>query len=156
MASSSSIGHSVSRSYDDPSLSGNASGLGDFGADLLWKNVDGVDLGSEDAVADDGGNHRGPRLPASSRRRLSVTVEHEFRKNVLADASFTYTHQDYQNLGRVDDIYGFNIEGKYLLTRNLVTSLNVGYTSKVSNALGDSELSPYNQAIVALRLRLQY
>ena len=87
---------------------------------------------------------------------VSVSLEHEFRKNILADINFNYAHQDYQDLGRVDDIYGFNIEGKYLLTRNLVTSLDVGYTSKVSNAIGDFQLSPYNQAIVALRLRLQY
>jgi len=142
----------LQQSFDDPAFH-NAGGLG-FGADLLW-NVDGLTSvrGSlsrsiEETIV----------TTASSfiQTALSVSVEHEFRKNFLADAGFTYTHQDYQNLGRVDDIYGFNIEGKYLLTRNLVTSLNVGYTSKVSNALGDMELSPYNQAIVALRLRLQY
>ncbi len=142
----------LDQSFDDPNFT-NAGGLG-FGAKLLW-NVDGVtsvhaNLGRsvEETIV----------TQASSfiQTALSVGVEHEFRKNILAVANFSYTHQDYQHFGRVDDIYGFNIEGRYLLTRNLATSFNVGYTSKVSNAIGDLQLSPYNQAIVALRLRLQY
>lgn len=142
----------LQQSFDDPRFS-NAGGVG-FGADLLW-NVDGLTSvrGSlsrsvEETIV----------IQASSflQTALSVSVEHEFRKNILGVASFTYTNQDYQDFGRVDDIYGFNIEGKYLLTRNLVTSLNVGYTSKVSNAIGISQLAEYNQALVALRLRLQF
>jgi hypothetical protein len=142
----------LQQNFADPSFT-NAGGLG-FGADLLW-NVDGVtsvrgtlSRTVEETIV----------TTASSfiQTALSVSLEHEFRKNLLADVNFNYAHQDYQDLGRVDDIYGFNIEGRYLLTRNLVTSLNVGYTSKVSNAIGDQQLSPYNQAIVALRLRLQY
>jgi hypothetical protein len=142
----------LQQNFDDPRFT-NAGGLG-FGANLLW-NVDGLtsvrgtlSRTVEETIV----------TTASSfiQTALSVSVEHEFRKNILADVSFNYAHQDYQDLGRVDDIYGFNVEAKYLLTRNLVTSLNVGYTSKVSNAIGDQELSPYNQAIVALRLRLQY
>ena len=142
----------LQQTFDDPRFS-NAGGLG-FGADLLW-NVNGVtsvrgtlSRTVEETIVTE----------ASSfiQTALTVSVEHEFRKNILADVSFSYANQDYQDFGRVDDIYGFNVEAKYLLTRNLVTSLNVGYTSKVSNAIGDQQLSPYNQAIVALRLRLQY
>ncbi len=142
----------LNQSFDDRHFT-DAGGLG-FGANLLW-NVSGVtsiranlSRSVEETIV----------VQASSfiQTALTLTVEHEFRTNILADASFNYSHQDYQDFGRVDDIYGFNLEGKYLLTRNLVTSLNVGYTSKVSNAIGDLQLSPYNQAIVALRLRLQY
>ncbi len=142
----------LQQDYDDPRLS-TAGGVG-FGADLLW-NVDGLTSvrGSlsrtvEETIV----------LQASSfvQTALSVSVEHEFLRNVLASASFNYANQDYQNFGRVDDIYGFNIEGKYLLTRNLSTSVNVGYSSKVSNAVGISQLAEYNQALVALRLRLQF
>jgi hypothetical protein len=142
----------LQQDFDDPRLP-TAGGVG-FGANLLW-NVDGVTSVKgtlsrtvEETIV----------VQASSflQTALAVRVEHEFRKNILADIGFSYTNQNYQNFGRVDDIYGFNVEGKYLLTRNLVTSLNVGYTSKVSNAIGDLQLSPYNQAIVALRLRLQY
>jgi hypothetical protein len=142
----------LDQSFDDPRFT-DAGGLG-FGANLLW-NVDGVtsvranlSRSVEETIV----------VQASSfiQTALSVSVEHEFRQNILADVSFNYAHQDYQDFGRVDDIYGFNIEGRYLLTRNLATSLDVGYTSKVSNAIGDLQLSPYNQAIVALRLRLQY
>ena len=142
----------LDQSFDDPRFT-DAGGLG-FGANLLW-NVDGLtsvranlSRSVEETIV----------IQASSfiQTALSVSLEHEFRKNILANVSFNYAHQDYQDFGRVDDIYGFNIEGRYLLTRNLATSLNVGYTSKVSNAIGDLQLSPYNQAIVALRLRLQY
>ena len=142
----------LNQTFDDPTFR-DAGGLG-FGANLLW-NVDGLTSVRahlartvEETIVTD----------ASSfiQTALSVSVEHEFRKNILANVAFNYAHQDYQNFGRVDDIYGFNIEGRYLLTRNLATSLNVGYTSKVSNDIGDFQLSPYNQAIVAVRLRLQY
>jgi hypothetical protein len=142
----------LQQDFDDPRFT-NAGGLG-FGANLLW-NVDGItsvrgtlSRTVEETIV----------VEASSfiQTAVSVSLEHEFRKNILADINFNYAHQDYQDFGRVDDIYGFNIEGKYLLTRNLATSLNVGYTSKMSNAIGDLQLSPYNQAIVALRLRLQY
>jgi hypothetical protein len=142
----------LDQSFDDPRFT-DAGGLG-FGANLLW-NVDGVtsvranlSRSVEETIV----------IEASSfiQTALSVSVEHEFRQNILASVGFNYAHQAYQDFGRVDDIYGFNIEGRYLLTRNLATSLDVGYTSKVSNAIGDAQLSPYNQAIVALRLRLQY
>jgi len=142
----------LNQSFDDRRLP-DAGGLG-FGANLLW-NVDGVtsvranlSRSVEETIV----------VQASSfiQTAASVTLEHEFRQNILASVGFNYAHQDYQNFGRVDDIYGVNVEAKYLLTRNLATSLNVGYTSKVSNAIGDMQLSPYNQAIVALRLRLQY
>jgi hypothetical protein len=142
----------LDQSFDDPRFT-DAGGLG-FGANLLW-NVDGVNSvranlsrSVEETIV----------VQASSFIQTAVTLslEHEFRQNILANVSFNYAHQDYQDFGRIDDIYGFNIEGRYLLTRNLATSLNVGYTSKVSNAIGDAQLSPYNQAIVALRLRLQY
>jgi len=138
--------------FDDPTF-GDAGGLG-FGANLLW-NVDGVNSvranlsrSVEETIV----------FQASSfiQTAATIAVEHEFRQNILASASFNYAHQRYVDFGRVDDIYGFNLEGRYLLTRNLATSLNVGYTSKVSNAIGDAQLSPYNQAVVALRLRLQY
>jgi len=138
--------------FDDPNL-GDAGGLG-FGANLLW-NVNGVtsvranlSRSVEETIV----------TQASSfiQTAVSLSVEHEFRQNILGTASFNYAHQRYADFGRVDDIYGFNVEGRYLITRNLATSLNVGYTSKVSNAIGDLQLSPYNQAIVALRLRLQY
>jgi hypothetical protein len=142
----------LDQSFADPRFT-DAGGLG-FGANLLW-NVDGVtsvranlSRSVEETIV----------VQASSfiQTAVSLSLEHEFRQNILGDVSFNYAHQAYQDFGRVDDIYGFNIEGRYLLTRNLATSLNVGYTSKVSNAIGDTQLSPYNQAIVALRLRLQY
>jgi hypothetical protein len=142
----------LQQDFDDPRLS-TTGGLG-FGADLLW-NVDGLTSvrGSlsrtvEETIV----------IQASSfiQTALSLSVEHEFMRNVLGVATFNYANQDYQDFGRVDDIYGFNLEGRYLITRNLATSVNVGYTSKVSNAVGISQLAEYNQAIVALRLRLQF
>ena len=142
----------LQQNYADPRFT-NVGGLG-FGADLLW-NVDGV-TSVRGALSRTVEETIVTTASSFIQTAVSASVEHEFRKNILADINFNYAHQDYQDLGRVDDIYGFNIEGKYLLTRNLVTSLDVGYTSKVSNAIGDLQLSPYNQAIVALRLRLQY
>jgi hypothetical protein len=142
----------LSQNYDDPRLTP-ASGLG-IGADLLW-NVDGVTSvkGSlsrtvEETIV----------VQASSfiQTAVSVSVEHEFRRNIIGSATFSYTNQDYQDFGRVDDIYGVTLQGRYLLTRNLSTSLNIGYTKKVSNAVGISQLAEYEQALVAARIRLQF
>jgi hypothetical protein len=142
----------LQQDFDDPAFT-NTGGLG-FGANLLW-NVDGV-TSVRGALSRTVQETIVVQASSFLQTALSLSLEHEFRTNILADVSFNYAHQDYQDFGRVDDIYGFNIEGRYLLTRNLATSLNVGYTSKVSNAIGNLQLSPYNQAIVALRLRLQY
>ena len=57
-----------------------------------------------------------------------MTVEHELLRNVLLSANFNYANQDYQDFGRVDDVYGVTLTGKYLLTRNLATTLNIGVT----------------------------
>ena len=74
----------------------------------------------------------------------------------IGSATVSYTNHDYQDFGRVDDIYGITLQGKYLLTRNLSTSLNLGYTKKVSNAVGIQQLAEYEQALVAARIRLQF
>jgi hypothetical protein len=142
----------LNQSFDDPRFS-SASQPG-FGANLLW-NVDGLTSvrGSLSRTVEETIVTQASSFVQTA---VNVSVEHAFRDNILATVGFNYAHQDYQNFGRIDDIYGFNIEGRYLITRNLATSLNVGYTSKVSNAIGDAQLSPYDQAIVALRLRLQY
>lgn len=138
--------------YDDPALSP-ASGLG-FGADLLW-NVDGV-TSVRGALSRTVQETIVVQASSFIQTALSVSVEHEFRRNIVASAAFTYTNQNYQDFGRDDDIYGVTLEGKYLLTRNLSTSLDVGYTKKVSNAIGISQLAEYEQALVAARLRLQF
>lgn len=142
----------LSQSFEDPRL-GTAGGLG-LGANLLW-NVTGltsirgtVSRTVEETIV----------LQASSfiQTAVSISVEHELLRNVLLSANFNYANQDYQDFGRVDDIYGVTLTGKYLLTRNLATTLNIGYTKKVSNAIGVSQLAEYQQALIALKLRLQF
>ena len=142
----------LSQNFDDPRFR-TASGLG-LGADLLW-NITGITSirGSLSRTVQE------TILPTASsfiQTAVSVSVEHELLRNVLLSASFNYANQDYQDSPRVDDIYGVNVEAKYLLTRNLSTSVNIGYTKKVSNAAGDLDLAEYEQALAAVRLRLQF
>jgi hypothetical protein len=142
----------LDQSFDDPAFSP-AKGLA-FGADLLW-NVDGltsvrgsVSRTVEETIV----------TQASSFVQSSVTlgVEHELLRNVLLGANLNYAHQAYQSFGRVDNIYGVTLLGKYLLNRYLATSLNIGYTKKTSNAIGISQLAEYDQALVAFKLHLQF
>jgi len=38
-------------------------------------------------------------------------IEHELLRNLLLSAAFNYANQDYQNFGRVDNVYGVNLMG---------------------------------------------
>ncbi len=142
----------LKQNYDDPRL-GNAGGLA-FGADILWNITDltSIRLSASRSVEET------IVAQASSfiQTAVSLGVEHELLRNVLLSANLTYTGQDYQDFGRRDEIYGVTLTGKYLITRNLATTLNIGYTKKVSNAIGISQLAEYEQALVALKLRLQF
>jgi hypothetical protein len=142
----------IQQDFDDPRL-GNAGGLG-FGSDILWNITDLTSIRfsasrtiEETIVA---------QASSFIQTAVSLGVEHELLRNVLVSANLTYTNQDYQDFGRNDDIYGVTLTGKYLITRNLATTLNIGYTKKVSNAIGISQLAEYEQALVALKLRLQF
>jgi hypothetical protein len=142
----------LSQNFDDPRLSA-ANGLS-FGANILW-NIDdltsirgSVSRSVEETIV----------TQASSfiQTSASLGVEHELLRNVLLSANFNYAHQAYQDFGRADDLYGVTVTGKYLINRNLATTLNIGYTKKLSNAIGVSQLAEYDQALVALKIRLQF
>ncbi|MDB5395225.1 MAG: hypothetical protein JWM91_2731 [Rhodospirillales bacterium] len=142
----------LAQNFDDPRLS-TASGLG-FGANLLW-NVD--DLTSvKGSVSRSVEETIVTQASSFIQTAVSVGVEHELLRNVLLSANFNYANQAFQDFGRVDDLYGVALTGKYLLTRNLATTLNIGYTKKLSNAIGVFQLAEYDQAMVALRIRLQF
>ncbi len=142
----------LGQNFDDPRLK-TADGLS-FGASLLW-NVDGltsvrgsISRSVEETIV----------TQASSFLQTSVSlgIEHELLRDVLLGASINYANQDYQNFGRVDNVYGVNLTGKYLVNRYLATSLNIGYTKKTSNAIGIAQLAEYEQALVAFKIRLQF
>ena len=142
----------LNQMFDDPRLS-NAGGLG-FGADVLW-NVDGLTSvrGSVSRTVEETIVTQASSFLQTS---VSLGVEHELLRDVLLAATLNYAHQEYQSFGRVDNIYGVNLTGKYLLNRYLATSLNVGYSKKTSNAIGISQLAEYEQALVALKLHIQF
>jgi hypothetical protein len=142
----------LSQSFDDARLS-TASGLG-FGAELLWNLTALTSItGSASRTVEET-----IVTQASSfiQTAVSVGVEHELLRNVLLSADLSYTNQEYQDFGRVDDIYGVTLTGKYLLTRNLATTVNIGYTKKLSNAIGISQGAEYEQALAAVKIRLQF
>ena len=142
----------LAQNFDDPRLS-TAKGLS-FGANVLW-NID-------DLTSIRGSLSRSVEetivAQASSfiQTAASIGVEHELLRDVLLSANFNYSNQAYQNFGRTDDLYGVTLTGKYLINRNLATTLNIGYTKKVSNAIGISQLAEYNQALVSMKFRLQF
>ncbi len=142
----------LSQIFDDPRLS-NAGGLG-FGANLLW-NVDGL-TSVKASVARTVEETIVTQASSFVQTSVSVGIEHELLRNLLLSAAFNYANQDYQNFGRVDNVYGVNLMGKYLLNRYLATSLNIGYTKKTSNAIGISQLAEYEQALVAFKIHLQF
>ncbi len=142
----------LAQNFDDPRLS-TADGLS-FGADLLW-NVDGL-TSVRGSVARSVEETIVTEASSFLQTSVSLGVEHELLRNVLLGASINYANQNYQDFGRVDNIYGVNLTGKYLLNRYLATSVNIGYTKKTSNAIGIAQLAEYEQALVAFKIRLQF
>ena len=95
--------------------------------------------------------------PASSilETDVSLGVEHELMRNVLLGAALTYSHQDYQGLARIDDVYGVDISGKYLFNHYMSAWIDAQYHQRSSNSVGAALGANYNQASISVTLRLQ-
>ena len=143
----------LSQYYDDTRLPTNR-GVG-FGGNLLWNVTQLTSLRATMARTVEEttqfSNVGGTNFDASGYLQTAVklSAEHELLRNVLLSAYVSYLNADYNGINRTDNQYEANVEGRYLINRNLTASADFTYTKRDSNVFG----VPYDRAIGLLWLR---
>ena len=120
----------MKRSFDSDTL-GSIDGI-NFGANLLWNmtgltSVRGTVRREIEETTVLGLNEAGDSVFSSGMvtTLISAEVEHELRRNLLLNASLSYTAQSFARTTRDDNILGGKLGVKYLLNRNF--NMNAGY-----------------------------
>ncbi len=143
----------LSQLYDDPRLK-DENGFG-FGGNLLWNVTQLTSLRATLARTIEettqfatgvGGNFDSSGYLQTA---LKLTAEHELLRNVLLSAYVSYVNSDFQGISRTDDQYETNVEGRYLLNRNLSLNADLTYTKRDSNVVGVS----YDRVVGMLALK---
>ncbi|MBN2752083.1 MAG: outer membrane beta-barrel protein [Rhodospirillaceae bacterium] len=83
---------------------------------------------------------------------VSLTVRHEFKRNIILSPSISYTHDDQEGGDLTTETSTGTLRGTYLFDRNFFASLEFGQTRKLSSESGRG----YNQTVGMLRLGAQY
>ena len=82
----------------------------------------------------------------------SITVEHELWRNLLLNGSAAYMIQDFQGFVRTDTSYLASIGARYLITRNLNSGVNLGWSRRNSTVPGNN----YDQYLISADIRVQF
>ncbi len=64
------------------------------------------------------------RASGRTTTRAGITADHELLRNLLLNASVFGIRRDYEGIDRVENDAVFELGGKYMMNRNLYTSLN--------------------------------
>lgn len=122
----------MKRAYDSDTL-GSTDGI-NFGADILW-NATGLTSFrgvlrrtiEETTVGGNGANGQFTTSSGIVNTLASGRVEHELRRNLLLNASVSYTRQNFELTVREDEIWGAKLGVKYLVNRNFNVNAGYGY-----------------------------
>ncbi|NKB21191.1 MAG: outer membrane beta-barrel protein [Alphaproteobacteria bacterium] len=82
----------------------------------------------------------------------NLSVDHELKRNILLNASFNYTLNDYEGITREDDLITAGISARYLMSRHLYLSLSFEHATRDSTVVG----SDYDKNTASLRLETQF
>ncbi|PKQ05924.1 MAG: hypothetical protein CVT72_08095 [Alphaproteobacteria bacterium HGW-Alphaproteobacteria-11] len=136
------------QSFDDPTLP-NISGLA-FGAAVDWfvtplttVRIDAASTVEETVAAGSSGF-----LDQS----VGLGIDHELMRNVIVGARASYANQDFEGIGRSDDVIRAGLGVDYLINRNFSAGLEYGFTNRDSNAPG----LDYTRNEVGLTLRAAF
>jgi hypothetical protein len=129
----------------------------DFGANAVWNvtQVTSLSLKAGRTVEDIntavlGGVANSPGFLETS---AVLGIDHELLRNLLLHGSLNYTNDAFENITRVDNIYGATAGVKYLLNRHFYLGAN--YTYQRVNSSGQSAMTPFSQNIFLVRLSTQ-
>lgn len=67
---------------------------------------------------------------------VGLRIDHELMRNVILGGSASFANQDYEGIGRTDDVTRAGLSVDYLLNRNFSLRLGYDYTDRDSNVLG--------------------
>lgn len=122
----------IEQDYQSP-LFQSTSGVG-FGGDLLWSITD-IDTIkgalSRTVVETDIAN-----TSSAQETNLSLSAEHELRRNIVLVGALGYIHDDYQGITRSDDTYAGSVGARYFLNRVWRATADVTYSHRASNVSG--------------------
>jgi len=118
--------------YDDPTLF-NISGLA-FGAKVDWfvTPLTTVRINAASRVEETVAAGASGFLDQS----VGLGIDHELMRNVIVGARASYANQDYEGIGRSDDVIRAGLGLDYLINRNFSVGLGYDYTDRDSNVPG--------------------
>lgn len=118
--------------YDDPTLA-NVTGLA-FGANVDWfvTPLTTVRFDAASTVEET----TTPGASGFLDQSVGLRIDHELMRNVIVGARGSYANQDYEGVGRSDDIVRAGLGVDYLLNRNFSVGLGYDYTDRDSNVPG--------------------
>ncbi|MFC7292885.1 outer membrane beta-barrel protein [Hirschia litorea] len=134
----------------DAVAGGNASGLA-FNAGVEWfadqlitVNFD-ASRGIQDAAVSNAFGYLASNI--------GVSVDYEFRRNIIISAGTDYALDDYQDLDRQDSRWGVTFGSEYLLNKNVALFTDISRRSQSSDGLNRGKDFDINQVSFGLRLR---
>jgi hypothetical protein len=135
---------------------GKISGI-DFGARVVWNvtQLSSLSFGVSRTVEDinEAVLEGITNSPGFLETTAVASIDHELLRNVLLNGTVSYTHNAFQNITRVDNIYAGTVGAKYLLNRHLY--LGGSYSYQRYNSTGQGAQTPFTQNIFLLRISTQ-
>jgi hypothetical protein len=136
-----------SQSYDNPAFS-DISGVA-YGADVNWfvtalttVRVNASSTIQESTITGNSGY---------TAQQVDLGVDHELLRNVILSGDIGYEKDNFDGIGRKDDIYSGKVGVNYLLNEFFAVGLNYSLTDRNSNQTGDD----YTRNVIGLTLRGQ-
>lgn len=120
------------QSYDDPTLP-EISGLS-YGADLDWAATPLTTVRLEAAATIEETTTVG--ASGYMAQSVGLGVDHELTRDVIVGARASFGNNDYEGVGRSDDIIRAGVGVDYLINRNFSVGLAYDYTDRNSNVPG--------------------
>lgn len=121
-----------SQDYDDPTLP-EIDGLA-FGASVDWFVTPLTTVRFEAASSVEETISAG--ASGYTDNSVGLRIDHELMRNVILGGRASFAKQDYEGIGRTDDVTRAGLSVDYLLNRNLSLRLGYDYTDRDSNVLG--------------------
>jgi hypothetical protein len=120
------------QSYDDPTLP-NISGIS-YGASVDWfvTPLTTVHLDAAATVEETTAAGASGYLDQS----VGLGVDHELMRNVIIGARASYANQEYEGIGRSDDVIRAGLGVDYLINRNFSVGLGYDFTDRDSSVVG--------------------
>ncbi len=140
------------RDFDSSSLSD--TNIFTYGASLLWGASDLTSVKfSVDRFVDETTVQQGTVFASGTvNSAFALRVEHELQRNLLLNASGSFTKMSFINVTREDDLFKAGAGAKYLMNRNFALTASYDYEKRDSNVAN----SDYNRHQFLVGLTAQW